>query len=128
MGLPMALTGKVDDWWIYSDGVLAVAIGVAVAQYRFYLYSPTATPAYAAFMHLVIWGGGLGGQATSIPPPESRRDWVELECLRAFSLWDLDQGPGAAAMGGVGVGAGFGGVLIDGFSNTGQPLFLNQLI
>ena len=124
----MALTTKVDDWWIYADTVLAAALGLGAARYNFYLYSPTATPSYAAAMRLSIWGGGLGGHATGVPMPESPQDWVQLDCLRAFSVWDLNQGPGAAAMGGFGAGVGFGAVLIDGFRNGGKPLFRNQLI
>jgi hypothetical protein len=103
-------------------------MGLAVARYDFYLYSPTATQGHAAHMRLSIWGGGFGGHASSVPLPETPKDWLELDCLRKFSVWDLDQGPGAAAMGGFGVGAGFSGVLIDAFNNAGKPLFRNQLI
>jgi hypothetical protein len=124
----MALTDKVDDWWVYADTVVGVAVGLAVARYSFYFYSPTATPGYAASMRLSIFGGGVGGHAHGIPLPESPYDWVQLECLRAFSVWDLNQGPGTAAMAGVGAGAGFSAVIVDGFSNGGKPLFRNQVI
>jgi hypothetical protein len=118
---------KVDDWWIYPDTVLAVAIGLAVARYSFYLYSPTATPGYAASMRLSIFGGGVGGHASGIPVPETPYDWVQLECLRAFSLWDLAQGPGAAAIGGIGFGASAGASILAGagrwsFRRTTVPL------
>lgn len=124
----MALTDKVDDWWIYADVALAAGFGVAAARYDFYLYSPTATLGYAAKVRLSVWGSGFGGHAHSVPLPETPADWVQLECKRKFSVWDLDQGPGTLAMGGIGVGVGFGGVLIEGFSNAGKLLFSNQLI
>lgn len=124
----MGLTDKVSDWCIYADTVVAYAYGLGAARYDFYLYSETATPGYAAHVRLSIFGGGWGGHAHGVPLPESPQDWVQLDCLRAFSVWDLNQGPGTLAMAGFGVGAGFSGVLIDAFSNGAKPLFRNQLI
>lgn len=124
----MALTDKVDDWFIYADVVLAAGIGIAAARYDFYLNSPTATPGYAAKMRLSVLGGGLGGNASGVPTPETSADWIQLDCLRPFSVWDIDKGPGTALIASVGAGVGFGGVLIDAFSGLGRPLFRNQLI
>src|SRR5262245_2357132 len=84
----MALTDRVNDWWIYADTVVAAAIGLAVARYDFYLYSPKATQGHAAHVRLSIWGGGFGGHASSVPLPETPKDWLELDCLRKFSVWD----------------------------------------
>jgi hypothetical protein len=115
----MSLDQWADDWQVSGRFQIAGGAVIGAGLYLFDFYSAQAgVTAIFAFHGL---GFGAGGNATGGGLPEDVGPfsaWSQLECLRKFSVWDLNGAFGNLMSVNVGVGISIGPVLI-----TARPAF-----
>lgn len=100
---------KASDWRVCLIATIGGGLVVAAGAYFMDFYSPTAGSDASARFRFYGIGFGLGGNLSGFALPGIVPDiWSDIQCTRAFSIWELNGATGAIGNAGVGVGASFG--------------------